>query len=110
MTETTSYTIASNGYSQSAVIEQPQTKPQKTIHLLVTADRTDKLKVGIMRRVQEDMSAQMRFLGHFLADERGVYLPPKEAIAFIDDMTMEEIRPLVEEITNKMQEASAPKK
>ena len=119
MTSTSTYTIASNGYTQSAttpqivaqgVPQQPQPEPQKTIHILVTADRTDKLKARIMRTVGESFEAQLKFLGLFLADERGVYLPAAEALAFLDDLTMEEIRPLVEEITGKMQEASAPKK
>jgi len=113
--QTSTYTIASNGMTQSATTPQivaqgvPQ-QPQKLIHLLVTADRTDKLKAKIMRTVGDSFEAQLKFLGHFLADERGVYLSPAEALAFLDELTMEEIRPMVEDITARMQEASAPKK
>ena len=114
--QTSTYTIASNGMTQSATTPQivaqgvPQSQPQKLIHLLVTADRTDKLKAKIMRTVGDSFESQLKFLGHFLADERGVYLSPAEALDFLDELTMEEIRPMVEDITARMQEAAAPKK
>ena len=79
------------------------------IQILVTPDRVDKMKAGIRRKLESSFDAQMRFIAHFLHDGKA-YLPADEAIEYIDEMTMEELTPLITEVTEKIQEASAPKK
>ena len=94
----------------AAPAHQNGTAPTKTIHVLVTPDRADKIKMRIMRKVETDLDAQLSFIAHFLADARGMYLPEADAMELIDDMNMSEVKPLIERVTKDLQEVSAGKK
>jgi len=114
MTETTSYTIASNGYSQSAVIEQPQTEPQappKNVHVLVTADRLDKIPMKFFEGAEgNSLKGTLALASWFFADARGVYYPPAEGLEFLREMPKGQAADVFERILSSMGEASAPKK
>ena len=84
--------------------------PSKTIHVLVTPDRADKIKMKVMRRVEKDLDAQLQFIAHFLADARGVYLSEADAMDLIDEMDMGEIKPLIERVTSDLETVTASKK
>ena len=81
----------------------------KKIELLVVPDRIDKMKAGIRRKLEHSFDAQMKFIAHFLHDGTA-YLGADEALEYLDEMTMEELTPIITDVTEKIQEASASKK
>ena len=103
------YVISAQEYVNGA--PEPAPKLAKTIHVLVTPDRVDKIPMRYWEEVQGGtITGMIEMAAWFIADERGVFYTHDEAKDIIRDMPRKEALAMVERISTSIQEVSTPKK
>jgi hypothetical protein len=88
------------------------------IPLKVTEERTNQLKLGVLRRVQKidaqnaDLDALYDYIGHYMTDETERYLSKDEYYAVLDELEIGQLNTLgelVQDVTQKTEDAVVPK-
>ena len=91
------------------VSDEPAAEVEKTVRIHVTQERLEGIKWGAFRRAEEDMAYMTKFLARFILGDNGRYLPLDEAVAVLDDMTLEEVKEISAKAFSLIKEVSVPK-
>jgi hypothetical protein len=119
MTETTVITSIPADGAQEGVVQTAAVKEGTIqIPLKVTEERTSRLKLGVLRRVQKmgsenaDFDALYDYIGHYMTDDAERYLSQGEYYAVLDELEIGQLNrlgELVQDVTQKTEDAVVPK-
>ncbi len=121
MTDTTVVTTIPADGAQEGMVQTASVKEDSIqIPLKVTEERTSKLKLGVLRRIQKlgsdaqsvDFDTLYDYIGHFMTDDTERYLSKDAYYAVLDELEIGQLNKLgelVQDVTQKTEDAVVPK-
>jgi hypothetical protein len=123
MTETTVITTIPADGAQEGVVQTAAAKEERpglTIPIKTSEARADKMKLGLLRRVQKmqkdpenaDIEDLYDYIGHFMTDNSERYLSREAYFAVLDELErgqLKELAEIVYDINEETEDAVVPK-
>jgi hypothetical protein len=79
------------------------------VTLKVTQERMRGMKVGVLRKLENSVSAQFAFIALFMVDADGNYMDEAAAYEILDEVELGEIEEIAGQLKDSLEAVAVPK-
>lgn len=102
------------GGPEEAAVEVVHQAPAKkpaglTIRLVPSQERLERMKTGILMKLEDSFKAQCQFLARFMVNSDGTYMDEDKALDILSDLPLEDTGKAAEALMAALKDLAAPK-